>query len=87
MRTPKNLILSRESYHFCNGFDAKNQPVWSKDIDERGSVFTHKNACLRSSISYNAGLKPATSGGNSFQIINIQKTILVTQDLKGALEY
>ena len=36
--------------------DADNQPVWTKDIDERGAVFEHEGRCYRSGISYNAGL-------------------------------
>jgi CubicO group peptidase (beta-lactamase class C family) len=33
------------------------QPVWSKNIAERGAVFTNPGACYRSSVSYNAALK------------------------------
>jgi CubicO group peptidase (beta-lactamase class C family) len=32
-------------------------PVWTKDIEKRGAVFTHPGNCYRSGVSFNAALK------------------------------
>jgi hypothetical protein len=37
--------------------DTQSHPVWSKDINERGAVFTHPTHCYRSGITYDADLK------------------------------
>jgi CubicO group peptidase (beta-lactamase class C family) len=52
---PENL-KDREGYEFFWELDGNGQPVWSRDIVERGPVFTHPGQGRRSSISYNAGL-------------------------------
>jgi hypothetical protein len=57
MRVPKDRISSREEYEFFKALDGNSQPIWSSDIGERGSVFKHKDSCLRSGISYNAPLR------------------------------
>jgi CubicO group peptidase (beta-lactamase class C family) len=56
-RVPKRNIKERDSYEFFRGLDAKEQPLWSKAISERGAVFTHKGRCYRSGITYSAGLQ------------------------------
>jgi hypothetical protein len=56
-RVPKQNIKERGAYEFFRGLDVKGRPRWSKDIAERGAVFTHKGRCYRSGITYNAGLK------------------------------
>ncbi len=56
MRVPKDKILTRESYEFFAGFDAGHQPRWSRDITQRCGVFEHDDACLRSAMTWNAGL-------------------------------
>jgi hypothetical protein len=33
------------------------KPAWTKDVKERGAVFTHPGRCYRSGITYNAALK------------------------------
>lgn len=57
LRVPRDNITDRESYEFFKGLDKDNRPIWTKDINQRGNVFTNKGNCLRSGISYNAGLK------------------------------
>lgn len=32
------------------------KPVWTADVHKRGAVFAHTDACLRSAMTYNAGL-------------------------------
>ena len=56
-RVPKNKIMDREAYEFFKTSDKQGKPVWSKDVSERGAVFTHPAMCYRSGITYNAGLK------------------------------
>jgi hypothetical protein len=57
MRVPKDRILDREAYEFFVRVDGENNPTWSSSIDNRGAVFEHEDACLRSGMSYHAGLK------------------------------
>jgi CubicO group peptidase (beta-lactamase class C family) len=56
-RVPKGQIKERTAYEFFKGLDKKHQPLWSKEIADRGAVFTHPGRCYRSGITYNAGLK------------------------------
>jgi CubicO group peptidase (beta-lactamase class C family) len=56
-RVPKDQIKDRAAYQFLKGFGNKDAPSWTKDVDERGAVFTHKSKCYRSGITYNAALK------------------------------
>jgi CubicO group peptidase (beta-lactamase class C family) len=70
-RVPQRGIAERDAYEFFRGFDVEGRPLWSKEIADRGPVFTHKGRCYRSGITYNAGLKrylwvhilPGTQGG------------------------
>jgi CubicO group peptidase (beta-lactamase class C family) len=55
-RVPKGRITQRPAYEFFKGLDEKRRPLWSKEIGERGAVFTHKGRCYRSGITFNAGL-------------------------------
>ena len=56
-RVPKGKITERSAYEFFKGLDEKQRPLWSKEIADRGAVFTHKGRCYRSGITFNAGLK------------------------------
>jgi CubicO group peptidase (beta-lactamase class C family) len=56
-RVPKTKIKERAAYEFFKGLDDQRQPLWSKEITERGAVFEHKGRCYRSGITFNAGLK------------------------------
>ena len=56
-RVPKGKIPERSAYEFFAGFNEKQQPLWSKEIADRGAVFNHKTRCYRSGITFNAGLK------------------------------
>lgn len=55
-RVPKSRIKQRDAYEFFRSIE-NGQPAWTKNIDGRGAVFTHKGKCYRSGISYNAALK------------------------------
>jgi CubicO group peptidase (beta-lactamase class C family) len=56
-RVPKGRITERRAYEFFTGLDGKQRPLWSKDIADRGAVFTHPGRCYRSGITFNAGLR------------------------------
>jgi len=56
-RVPKEGIKERDGYEFLKGFGAKSEPIWTRDINERGAVFTNKGRCYRSGLTYNAGLR------------------------------
>src|SRR5262245_23077786 len=56
-RVAKDRIRERESYEFFKSLDSNNRPLWTKEVSERGAIFTHPGGCYRSGISYNAGLK------------------------------
>ena len=57
MRAPKDKPTLREAWEFFVKRDAQAQPLWSPDIKQRGSVFEHRDACLRSAMTYCAPLK------------------------------
>jgi CubicO group peptidase (beta-lactamase class C family) len=56
-RVPREKLRERAAYEFFVKSDAGGQPVWSRDIAQRGAVFRNPGACYRSGITYNAGLK------------------------------
>jgi CubicO group peptidase (beta-lactamase class C family) len=56
-RVPKQRIREQDAYDFFRGLDGQGQPLWTKDIRDRGAVFVHPGRCYRSGITYNAGLK------------------------------
>ena len=56
-RVPKNQIKDRQAYEFYKGLDESAKPIWTKEIRDRGAVFTHPGKCYRSGVSYNAGLR------------------------------
>ncbi|MHB8898933.1 MAG: DUF4185 domain-containing protein [Thermoguttaceae bacterium] len=56
-RVPKDRITDRQAYEFFVKLDDSGQPVWTRSLEERGSVFRNPGECYRSSISYNGGLK------------------------------
>jgi CubicO group peptidase (beta-lactamase class C family) len=56
-RVPADRIRDRGAYEFLKSLDGVNQPVWTKDIAERGAVFSHAGRCYRSGITYNPALR------------------------------
>ena len=57
MRVPQDQINQRDAWQFFVRRDEQDRPVWSHDIGQRGAVFEHRDACLRSAITYDAGIK------------------------------
>jgi hypothetical protein len=56
-RVPKDRITDREAYEFFARLDGSGEPVWTRDIQERGPIFSNAGECYRSGVAYNAGLK------------------------------
>ncbi|MBL7041954.1 MAG: serine hydrolase [Pirellulaceae bacterium] len=56
-RVPAKRITKRDAYEFFKRLDAKGDPIWTRDVAERGAAFVHKGQCYRSSVSYNAALR------------------------------
>ncbi|HWL14176.1 MAG TPA: hypothetical protein VNR00_01145 [Opitutus sp.] len=57
MRAPKDRLTERAAWEFYAGRDAAGQPTWTPEIGGRAAVFENKDACLRSAITYNPGLR------------------------------
>jgi hypothetical protein len=55
-RVPEREIAERGAYEFFVQADERNVPQWSREYGQRGTVFEHAGHCMRSGISYNAGL-------------------------------
>jgi len=56
-RVPRDRIRDQRAYEFFKGLDSTGQPIWIRDIRDRGAVFVNPGRCYRSGISYNDGLK------------------------------
>ena len=55
-RVPRDRLRDRTAYEFFVQLD-DDQPLWTREIDDRGAVFSHAGSCYRSSVSYCAPLK------------------------------
>jgi CubicO group peptidase (beta-lactamase class C family) len=56
-RVPADRLQDRRAYEFFVRLGADGRPEWSREIAERGAVFTNAGACYRSAVGYNAGLR------------------------------
>lgn len=57
MRVPRARVAERGAYEFFSGRDSAGAPQWARDIARRAAVFEHRDSCLRSAMTYNAGLR------------------------------
>lgn len=57
MRVPKDRIAERNAWEFLERLDEAGESVWTGDIEQRGPVFSHRDGCLRSAMTYNAPLR------------------------------
>ena len=48
---------NRNRYEFFTVLDERGDPSWSKDVNQRGSVFRDANGVMRISANYNNGLQ------------------------------
>jgi len=56
-RTPITQIRERSAYQFFAGLDDRGQPTWTSDIQRRAAVFSHRQNCYRSGITFHPALK------------------------------
>lgn len=57
LRAPKDRVTERDAWEFMVKLDSEGHPIWTRDIQQRGAVFEHRDACLRSAMTYCAPLK------------------------------
>jgi hypothetical protein len=57
MRAPRDRLIKRDAWTFFTGFDTAGAPLWEGDIARRGAVFRNSGGCLRSAMTWNAGLR------------------------------
>lgn len=57
LRVPRDKIAERAAWEFLVGYSAAGEPLWNRDIERRGAVFQNPDACLRSAMTYQPGLK------------------------------
>jgi CubicO group peptidase (beta-lactamase class C family) len=56
-RVQKDRIVDRQAYEYFTRLNAEGEPSWSRNIEERGAVFTHRGRCYRTGITNNSGLR------------------------------
>src|SRR5262245_7744161 len=56
-RVPKDCLRDRAAYEFLREVATDGRPVWTREISERGPVFTHPGKCYRGGVTYCAPLK------------------------------
>ena len=56
-RVPKERIRERDAYEFFVRVESNGDVVWSRDIADRGAVFSNPSAVCRSHITYSPALK------------------------------
>jgi hypothetical protein len=57
MRAAKDQLADRDAWEFFRGYDDAEAPQWTSDIAKRSAVFENRGSCLRSAMTYNAGLR------------------------------
>ena len=57
MRVLKTKLSQQEAYEYFAGFDEKGLPKWDDAPEMREPVFSDKHGVMRTSVTYNAGLK------------------------------
>ena len=56
-RVPKERIRERDAYEFFVRVESNGDVVWSRDIADRGAVFSNPGAVCRSHVTYSPALK------------------------------
>jgi hypothetical protein len=56
-RVPKARVKEHDAFEFFVKSDAGGRATWSKNITERGAIFTNPGSCYRSHMTYNPALK------------------------------
>ncbi len=55
-RVPKARLVEHTAYEYFVAVGADGTAAWSRNIADRGAVFTHPKNCYRGGITYNASL-------------------------------
>ena len=55
-RAPRDRIRQRDAWEFLERLDDRGQPVWTANIESRGTVFSYPANCERVDAVYDAGL-------------------------------
>jgi len=56
-RVPRDRIRDLAAYQFFQGLDETGHPLWTGDIERRGSVFHYPGHVFRSDVVYDPGLR------------------------------
>lgn len=56
-RAPVDRLTECAAWEFFARLDKTGEPVWSRDVRERGAVFERLGGCYRCSVSYHVGLR------------------------------
>jgi hypothetical protein len=56
LRAHRDRLTERTSWEFLENAEAQG-PIWTTDIGRRGAIFQNPDGCLRSAMTYNAGLR------------------------------
>lgn len=56
MRVPQGRLSERRAWEFFVRRSDEGRPIWSRTVGQRGVVFEHRDACLRSAITYDAAV-------------------------------
>jgi len=56
MRAPKGRLTERAAWEFYAGSDRSNHPTWTSEASRRAGCFVNPDSCLRSAMTYHAGL-------------------------------
>lgn len=57
LRARKDRLRERGAWEFFERSDERGTPQWTEKIELRGSVFENRDSCLRSAMTYNAGIR------------------------------
>jgi CubicO group peptidase (beta-lactamase class C family) len=55
-RVPRGKLRDRDAFEFFVRLDTNGNPLWTRDITQRGAVFEKRGGCYRSNVSFNTGL-------------------------------
>jgi CubicO group peptidase (beta-lactamase class C family) len=56
-RIRKDRLRDGSAYEFLVRLDTQGQPIWSKNIAQRGGVFRYPGQCYRTGLTYNAAIR------------------------------
>ncbi len=57
LRVPKDRITEKGAWEYLERVDKSGEPIWTSNIDRRGTAFQHPDGCLRSAMTYSRPLR------------------------------